>query len=125
MIFRFKSFLGFRTTGLTQFKSLALNRILERLPKGLFTIGIVREDDFSDSNIDRLQKWSLKSPENHISLFLQPESRSGKLLIGENWIEKFDTADVKEKLDKVNLLFADEQYLKGVDFLVNFVRAKL
>ena len=125
LLFRIKSVLGIRTRGLTSFQSLALNKILEKLPKGLFTIGIIREVDFSDSELKRLQNWSLKNPENHISLFLQPDNRVGKLIIGKNWTAKINPIDAEVKLVEANLLFKDEQFLKGVEYLVNFISIKL
>lgn len=124
LVFQFKSFLGFQTRGLSQFRALALNKILKQLPNGLFTVGIVRQGDFSDAEVVRLQKWSLKNPDNHISLFLQPDIRTSKLVIGNNWIEKFDQAEIEERLTKVNALFKDEQYLKGVNYLVRYIRTK-
>lgn len=95
------------------------------MPKGLLAIVLIRQEDFSDLELDRIRMMSLKEPENHIMLFIQTQKRLGKIIFGSNISKKFVTIKDSEQLEKVNMLIGDAQFLAGADYLVKLVRTKL
>jgi len=124
-LYQIRSAIGLKTRGSSGFHFLAFNKSLKGSLSSVLTIGIVRGDDFSDPELIRLHKWSLKNPENHIMLFIHPYKRACKIIVGEKYAGKMDNKEAGSQLEIVNALFQDRQFIKGVHEMAKYIEKKV
>jgi hypothetical protein len=124
-LYQIRSAIGLKTRGSSGFHFLALNKILKETIPAILTIGIVRGDDFSETELIKLHKWSVKQPENHILIFIHPYQRACKIIVGEKYAGKMDNKEIDCQLEKVNALFQDGQFIRGVDEMASYIERKL
>ncbi|MCS3800783.1 hypothetical protein [Niastella sp. OAS944] len=117
--------MGLKTRGNSQFHFLAFNRILKDIGGNVLSIGIVRDEDFSEQELIRLHKWALKNPENHITLFVHPYKKTCKVIAGEKYVSVIYNKETEIQTERANALLQDNQFIKGVHELAEYIRLAL
>lgn len=123
--YKIRSAIGLKTRGNSQFRFLAFNKFLEGRLGKVLTVGVVKGEDFSEQELTRLQKWSLRYPENHITICVHPYKKICKVVAGEKYASLIDNMETQSQTEKVNALFQDNQFIKGVHEMVEYIRVVL